>query len=239
MSALQADEASQGIQLEAAWLTQLGDEFGKPYMQKLKAFLQAEKARGKTVYPKGQEIFNAFNFTPFDQVKVVILGQDPYHGAGQAHGLCFSVQCGVKIPPSLVNIYKELATDLGIERAKHGNLQAWASQGVLLLNSVLSVEQGLAASHQRQGWEEFTDRAIERLNEQRKGLVFLLWGSYAQKKGQFIDQQRHLVLKAPHPSPLAAHRGFFGCQHFSKTNQYLQSNGIAPITWALEDDAEN
>ncbi|MFK8019773.1 MAG: uracil-DNA glycosylase [Pseudomonadales bacterium] len=226
---------SQDIQLEAGWLAQLGGEFSKAYMQKLKAFLQTEKSHGKVIYPKGPELFRAFNSTPFDQVRVVVLGQDPYHGAGQAHGLCFSVQHGVKTPPSLVNIYKELAADLGIARANHGNLQTWAEQGVLLLNSVLSVEQGLAASHQGRGWEEFTDQAIARLNEQREGLVFLLWGSYAQKKGQFIDQQRHLVLKAPHPSPLAAHRGFFGCQHFSKTNHYLQSKGIAPIDWVLED----
>ncbi len=221
------------IQLEPGWLQQLQDEFQKDYMHKLRAFLRAEKNQHRVIYPKGSEFFNAFNSTPFEQVKVVVLGQDPYHGPGQAHGLCFSVQHGVRPPPSLVNIFKELHDDLGIDIPSHGYLQSWASQGVLLLNSVLSVQQGLAASHQGKGWEEFTDMAIACLNEHREQLVFLLWGSYAQRKGQFIDQQKHLVLKAPHPSPLAAHRGFFGCKHFSKTNSYLEGHGLKPIDWTL------
>ncbi len=221
------------IQLETGWLQQLEPEFKKDYMQSLRAFLRAEKAKQRIIYPKGSEFFNAFNSTPFDQVKVVILGQDPYHGPGQAHGLCFSVQPGVRPPPSLLNIYKELHDDLGVEIPNHGYLQSWAEQGVLLLNSVLSVQQAQAASHQGKGWEEFTDMAIASLNEHREKLVFLLWGSYAQRKGQFIDQQKHLVLKAPHPSPLAAHRGFFGCKHFSKTNAYLTNQGLMPIDWKL------
>jgi len=221
------------IQLEPGWLQHLQVEFQKDYMRKLRDFLRAEKDQHRVIYPKGSEFFNAFNSTPFDQVKVVVLGQDPYHGPGQAHGLCFSVQNGVRPPPSLVNIFKELHNDLGIEIPRHGYLQSWASQGVLLLNSVLSVQQGLAASHQGKGWEEFTDMAIACLNEHREHLVFLLWGSYAQRKGQFIDQQKHLVLKAPHPSPLAAHRGFFGCKHFSKTNSYLEGHGLHPIDWTL------
>ncbi|MEM8497758.1 MAG: uracil-DNA glycosylase [Pseudomonadota bacterium] len=223
------------IQLEAGWLQQLAPEFEKDYMRSLRAFLRAEKDKQRVIYPKGSEFFNAFNSTPFNQVKVVILGQDPYHGPGQAHGLCFSVQHGVRPPPSLLNIYKELHDDLGMEVPNHGCLQSWADQGVLLLNSVLSVQQAQAASHQGKGWEEFTDMAIASLNEHREKLVFLLWGSYAQRKGQFIDQQRHLVLKAPHPSPLAAHRGFFGCKHFSKTNAYLAGHGLTPIDWTPMD----
>lgn len=220
-------------QLEASWLAQLKDEFDQPYMTELRAFLRQEKDQRKTIYPKGSEFFAAFDAAPFENVKVVILGQDPYHGPGQAHGLCFSVRPGVPAPPSLVNIYKELYSDLGIERANHGYLQSWADQGVLLLNSVLSVEAAQAASHQGKGWEQFTDQVIARLNEKRSGVVFLLWGSYAQKKGQFIDTERHLVLKAPHPSPLAAHRGFFGCKHFSATNEYLRENGQSEIDWSL------
>lgn len=225
---------TSNIDLEPGWLGQLETEFDQEYMQALRAFLREQKDLRKIVYPKGSEIFAAFNSTPFEKVRVVVLGQDPYHGHGQAHGLCFSVRHGVAIPPSLVNIFKELNSDLGVEPAPHGNLQAWAEQGVLLLNSVLTVEQGRAASHQGQGWEQFTDRAITCLNEHREGLVFLLWGSYAQKKGQYIDPQRHLVLKSPHPSPLAAHRGFFGCEHFSTTNKYLETKGYAPINWALK-----
>ncbi len=224
---------AETVQLEPGWLGQLQAEFEKPYMQQLRAFLQAEKSRRKVIYPKGSEMFNALNSTPFEQVKVIILGQDPYHGSGQAHGLCFSVREGVQPPPSLLNIFKELRDDLGIALPDHGCLQAWAEQGVLLLNSVLSVERGKAASHQGRGWEEFTDMAIAALNAHRQNLVFMLWGSYAQRKGQFIDNQRHLVLKAPHPSPLAAHRGFFGCKHFSQANHYLEHNGLSPIDWSL------
>lgn len=221
------------VQLGPSWLARLGAEFDKDYMRALRHFLTQQKSQRKVIYPKGSEIFNAFNSTPFEQVKVVVLGQDPYHGPGQAHGLCFSVNPGIQIPPSLVNIYKEIESDLGIKPANNGYLQHWAEQGVLLLNSVLTVERGRAASHQGKGWEEFTDQAIARLNEHREGLVFMLWGSYAQRKGQFIDQQKHLVLKAPHPSPLSAHRGFFGCRHFSRANDYLQSQGLELIDWQV------
>lgn len=202
-------------------------------MQELRQFLKKERAARKVIYPRGSEFFAALNHTPFASVKVVILGQDPYHGANQAHGLCFSVKPGVDIPPSLINIYKELKNDLGIEPAKHGHLQSWADQGVLLLNATLSVEAGRAGSHQNKGWEQFTDAIIHRLNEEREGLVFVLWGAYAQKKGAFIDTKKHLVLKGPHPSPLSAHRGFFGCKHFSKINEYLRSRGETPIDWRL------
>ncbi len=221
--------------LEAGWQEHLGCEFDKDYMARLRAFLGAEKQAGKTLYPAGPDIFNAFNLTPFEQVKVVILGQDPYHGPNQAHGLCFSVQRGVKTPPSLVNIYKEIQRDLGIAPASHGNLSHWAEQGVLLLNAVLTVEAGQAASHQKQGWETFTDQAIEHLNRDRDGLVFLLWGSHAQKKGRLIDRERHCVLTAPHPSPLSAHRGFLGCGHFSRANQYLLQQGKTAIDWSVPE----
>ncbi|MBX2862883.1 MAG: uracil-DNA glycosylase [Leptolyngbyaceae cyanobacterium MAG.088] len=221
------------IKLEPSWKAVLEDVFATPYMQALKKFLQAEKAAGKIIYPRGSLIFNAMNSTPFDQVKVVILGQDPYHGPGQAHGLCFSVAKGVAPPPSLVNIFKEIEQDLDIHPPNHGCLQSWADQGVLLLNSVLTVEQHKAASHREKGWEQFTDVIISNLNQQRQNLVFLLWGSYAQKKGKIIDRERHLVLTSPHPSPLSAHRGFFGNRHFSKANAYLQANGIEPISWSL------
>jgi len=221
------------VRLEPSWKQYLLPEFSQDYMQKLKQFLHGEKSQGKVVFPKGDEYFNAFQLTPFDQVKVVILGQDPYHGEGQAHGLCFSVQMGVKTPPSLVNIYKELATDVGFQIPNHGFLQHWAQQGVLLLNSVLTVERGQAASHQGKGWEQFTDKVIDIINQQHQGVVFMLWGSYAQKKGQFIDRQKHLVLTAPHPSPLSAHRGFFGCRHFSQANDYLQGQGKPIIDWQL------
>jgi uracil-DNA glycosylase len=224
---------ARNIQLESGWLAELGDEFDQPYMRQLKTFLKAEKQAGKVIYPPSGEMFNAFNSTPFAQVKVVILGQDPYHGPGQAHGLSFSVPSGVRIPPSLQNIFKEIERDLGIPRPNHGNLQAWAEQGVLLLNATLSVEQANAGSHQKRGWEQFTDHAIEALNRDREGLVFLLWGSYAQKKGRLIDTNKHLVLKSVHPSPLSAHRGFLGCGHFSQVNEYLQAKGQAPIDWAL------
>lgn len=228
--------ANQSPKLEPGWLAVLGDQFEKPYMTQLRAFLQAEKQQGKVIYPPGSLWFNAFNATPFEKVKVVILGQDPYHGPNQAHGLCFSVLPGVQVPPSLANIYKELESDLQIPRPRHGCLNHWAEQGVLLLNATLTVEQARAGAHQGKGWETFTDAAIHVLNEQREHLVFMLWGSYAQKKGDFIDTKRHLVLKAPHPSPLSAHRGFLGCRHFSKANDYLQNNGQQPIHWALPEN---
>jgi uracil-DNA glycosylase len=223
------------VKLEDSWKAALGDEFEKPYMQDLKEFLKAEKAAGKHIFPKGSEYFRALDLTPLDEVKVVILGQDPYHGAGQAHGLCFSVQPGVRIPPSLVNIYKELKSDLGIAPARHGFLEHWAEQGVLLLNSVLTVEEARAASHQGRGWEQFTDKVIRRVNDDCENVVFLLWGSYAQKKAAFVDASRHLVLKAPHPSPLSAHNGFLGCRHFSKVNSYLEAQGLLPIDWHLPE----
>ena len=226
------------IQMEASWKTRLLQEFSQPYMQELGAFLRREAKAGKVIYPRGGDIFAAFNQTPFAKVKVVILGQDPYHGLKQAHGLCFSVPPGVEIPPSLANIFKELKTDLGIEPAGHGNLQSWAKQGVLLLNATLSVEGGKAGSHQNKGWERFTDAVIAELNRERKGLVFVLWGNYAQKKGAFIDSGKHLVLQGPHPSPLSAHRGFFGCKHFSQINKYLSAQGSSPINWRLPEHAE-
>ena len=228
-----AEAENRSIQLEASWLKLLEAEFQQPYMQSLKQFLKEQKQQKKIIYPKSELWFNAFNSTPVDQVKVVILGQDPYHGPGQAHGLCFSVQHGVRFPPSLLNIFKELNQDLGMPMPEHGCLQSWADQGVLLLNATLTVEQAQAGSHQKQGWEQFTDQAISLLSEQREGLVFLLWGSYAQKKSQLIDASKHLILKAPHPSPLSAHRGFFGCQHFSMTNAYLEQRGQAGIEWSL------
>ncbi|MGO4355699.1 uracil-DNA glycosylase [Rhizobium sp. RAF36] len=223
----------QTIALEDSWKAALAPEFSSPYMQQLKAFLQAQKQAGKHIFPKGSEYFRALDLTPLSDVKVVILGQDPYHGLGQAHGLCFSVRPGVRIPPSLVNIYKEMETDLGIERARHGFLEHWAKQGVLLLNSVLTVEEAQAASHQGQGWEKFTDAVIRKVNEECEHVVFILWGSYAQRKAAFVDSARHLVLKAPHPSPLSAHNGFFGSKPFSKANDYLQSHGRAAIDWQL------
>ncbi|WP_445363735.1 uracil-DNA glycosylase [Microbulbifer sp. ANSA003] len=223
------------IKIHPSWYDVLGGEFDQPYMTQLRQFLKGEKAAGKKIYPVGGQIFNAFNSTPFDQVKVVILGQDPYHGVGQAHGLCFSVMPGVRIPPSLQNIFKELHSDMGIPPAHHGCLQPWAEQGVLLLNATLTVEDSKAGAHQGQGWEQFTDAAIHKLAEQREGLVFVLWGSYAQKKGGFIDRNKHLVLRAPHPSPLSAHRGFFGTRPFSQANHWLQQRGEKPIEWALPE----
>lgn len=223
------------IQLEPSWKAHILPEFSKSYMQDLKAFLRREREARKVIYPRGPEFFAALNHTPFEKVKVVILGQDPYHGPGQAHGLCFSVKPGVAIPPSLLNIYKELKSDLGIEPPKHGNLESWADQGVLLLNATLSVQAGQAGSHQGKGWEQFTDAIIHKLNDERENLVFVLWGSYAQKKGAFIDTSKHLVLKGPHPSPLSAHRGFLGCKHFSKINEYLKSKGQTPIDWRLPE----
>jgi uracil-DNA glycosylase len=222
------------IQLDRSWLKELQPEFQQSYMQELRRFLVEEKQKRKVIYPKGQEYFAALNTTPLDQVKVVILGQDPYHGPGQAHGLCFSVRDGVQLPPSLLNIYKEIANDLELSDVPtSGNLTGWARQGVLLLNSVLTVEKHKAASHQGKGWETFTDRIVSVLSAKRENCVFLLWGSYAQKKGNVIDTGKHLVLKAPHPSPLSAHRGFFGCKHFSKCNEYLIQTSQPPIDWQI------
>jgi len=235
-AAAAADAAAPGgdrLRLEASWKARLQDEFAQPYMRELGDFLRQRKRDGATLYPPGEQIFNAFAQTPFDAVEVVILGQDPYHGPEQAHGMCFSVLPGVRVPPSLQNIFKEIEADLGVPPADHGCLLPWARQGVFLLNSVLTVERGRAGAHQGKGWERFTDAVIHRLNESRQGLVFLLWGSYAQRKGQFIDRQRHLVLTAPHPSPLSAHRGFFGCRHFSRANDYLRRRGAAEIDWQL------
>ena len=220
------------IKLEKSWLKELGLEFELSYMQELKLFLQSEKKRGKKIFPKGGDMFKALNLTPLDKVMVVILGQDPYHGAGQAHGLCFSVPEGVRIPPSLQNIFKELQSDLGLSIPSSGCLESWAEQGVLLLNSILSVEKGLANSHSSKGWELFTDSVISMVNE-KKSIVFMLWGGYAAQKGKSIDSTRHLVLKSVHPSPLSAHRGFFGNRHFSKCNQFLESKGISPIDWKV------
>lgn len=218
-----------------SWKKSLESEFTAPYMRELKQFLRSEKDRQKVIYPHSSNWFHALEVTPLDEVKVVILGQDPYHQPGQAHGLCFSVQPGTKIPPSLVNIYKELEADLGIKPASHGYLESWARQGVLLLNAVLTVEQARANSHQGKGWEQFTDKVISTINEQRQNVVFMLWGSYAQRKGSVIDTRKHLVLKAPHPSPLSAHRGFLGCRHFSQANQYLEAHGQSPVNWQLPE----
>jgi uracil-DNA glycosylase len=225
-------------QLHPSWQAVIGAELEKPYMQVLRDFLKQEKAAGKTIYPPSPLIFNAFNHTPFEQVRVVIIGQDPYHGQNnqgvpQAHGLSFSVPTGVDLPPSLQNIFKEISADLGVKFSKNGDLTPWANQGVLLLNATLTVEQAKAGSHQNKGWEQFTDAAIAALNAQRTGLVFVLWGSYAQKKGAFIDTKKHLVLQSVHPSPLSAHRGFFGNHQFSTINAYLTKQGQAPIDWQL------
>jgi uracil-DNA glycosylase len=226
------------LKLEPSWKARVGDHFDRPDMHALSEFLRAEKRAGKRIYPPGPEIFAALDATPFDAVQVVILGQDPYHGPGQAHGLCFSVRPGVPVPPSLQNIFTEIENDLGILRPGHGCLTPWARRGVLLLNAVLTVQAGNPGSHQGRGWEGFTDRVIDELNRGREGLVFLLWGSYAQAKGRLIDTRRHCVLKAPHPSPLSAHRGFLGCRHFSKANQYLESENRAPVDWSLPPEAE-
>lgn len=223
------------IQLHESWKTPLLPEFSSDYMATLKQFLQSEKAAGKTIYPKGNEWFRALDLTPLDKVRVVILGQDPYHGPDQAHGLCFSVKPGVRPPPSLVNIYKELESDLGLPRPRHGFLEHWARQGVLLLNSVLTVEMAKAASHSKRGWEHFTDAVIKLVNDKPDPVVFLLWGSYAQKKAAFVDSTRHLVLKAAHPSPLSAYNGFLGCRHFSQANAFLEKHGQPPIDWSLPD----
>lgn len=221
------------ICLDTSWKNVLLDEFKSPYMENLKKFLLVEKKAKKQIFPKGSEYFAALDLTPFESVKVVILGQDPYHGPGQAHGLCFSVRPGVQPPPSLVNIYKEMKTDLGVDAPNHGYLVPWATQGVLLLNSVLTVECHKPASHQKRGWEQFTDQIIRRLNDEREGIAFLLWGSYAQKKAAFVDRKKHLVIESPHPSPLSAHRGFFGSRPFSKINAYLEAQGKQAIDWRL------
>ena len=225
------------IKLHPSWLEPLRSDFAAGYMADLKRFLLAELDAGKRVFPPAANWFRALDLTPLDRVRVVILGQDPYHGDGQAHGLCFSVPPGVRPPPSLVNIFKELRSDLGIVPAPHGFLEHWAAQGVLLLNSVLTVEMGQAASHRDRGWERFTDAVIRIVNDRPEPVVFMLWGSYAQKKAAFVDQSRHLVLKAPHPSPLSAHSGFFGCRHFSQANAFLEAHGMPPIDWALPDCA--
>jgi uracil-DNA glycosylase len=227
------DAMANAVKLEEGWKAALAEEFASPHMAALRQFLVAEKAAGKTIFPAGRLWFHALDLTPLDKVRVVILGQDPYHGEGQAHGLCFSVPKGVRPPPSLVNIFKEMESDLGVPPAHHGCLEHWASQGVLLLNSVLTVEKALAASHQGKGWERFTDAIIRKVNDQDRPVVFILWGSYAQKKAAFVDTSRHLVLKSVHPSPLSAYNGFFGSKPFSKTNAFLESKGHVPIDWSL------
>jgi len=221
------------VKIEPSWKEVLRQEFSKPYFLQIVNFLKAEKASGKTIYPPGSLIFNAFNTTPFEKVKVVLLGQDPYHGPGQAHGLSFSVPDGVPPPPSLVNIFKELQTDIGLPIPRHGNLTYWAQQGMLLLNASLTVRANEPMSHSKIGWAEFTDRVIERVSSLKKRVVFLLWGKFAQEKQTLIDETRHLVLKAAHPSPFSVDKGFFGCRHFSKTNEYLVKNGIDPMDWKL------
>ena len=227
------------IRLDPSWRQRVGDALETPQMRELATFLRSEKAAGKTIYPPGSRIFAALDSTPFDAVKVVILGQDPYHGPGQAHGLCFSVQRGVRPPPSLVNIYKEMKSDLGIDPPRHGNLTHWAEQGVLLLNSVLTVEMGRAASHQKRGWEQFTDEIIALVARQERPIVFILWGSYAQKKAAFVQDVsqggRHLVIKSAHPSPLSAHNGFLGSRPFSRTNEFLKAHGETQIDWRLPE----
>ena len=226
---------SDTIKLDESWRAPLLGEFASPYMQGLKRFLEAEKAAGKRIFPKGGEYFRALDLTPLDKVKVVVLGQDPYHGEGQAHGLCFSVKPGVRTPPSLVNIYKELQSDLGLTPRRHGFLEHWAEQGVLLLNSVLTVEMGKAASHQKRGWEQFTDAIIRLVNQKSEPVVFLLWGAYAQRKADFVDGKRHLVLKAAHPSPLSAHNGFLGYRNFSQANAFLEEKGRESMDWGLPE----
>ena len=235
-SVVGSDVGDRSVTLEPSWLERLAPEFREPYMRDLRAFLLERKRGGATVYPPGRLIFNALDSTPFDRVRVVILGQDPYHGPRQAHGLGFPRLPGVNPPPSLGNTFKELEADLGLEPPPHGCLQAWAERGVLLLNAVLTVEQGQAGAHQGKGWETFTDQVVRLLNAERDGLVFLLWGGYALKKGAVIDRRRHCVLTAPHPSPLSAHRGFFGCRHFSQANAYLEGRGEAPVDWSLPDN---
>ena len=229
------NQATDRIGLEPGWKAALREEFEKPYMKALGDFLRAEKAAGKVIYPPGSQIFNALNTTPLTNTKVVILGQDPYHGPNQAHGLCFSVQPGVAIPPSLLNIYKELKRDLNIDIPRHGCLQSWAEQGVLLLNTTLTVEAGQAGSHAKAGWQIFTDKVIEAVNAHQEHLVFMLWGAHAQSKQALIDPHKHLVLRSPHPSPLSAHRGFIGNGHFSHCNRFLEQHGLGAIDWRLPE----
>lgn len=226
-------ETLERVRLHLSWKARLADALLSPEMAGLRQFLLAERERGVRIYPPAGQIFAALDSTPFDAVKVVVLGQDPYHGPGQAHGLCFSVLPGVPVPPSLANIFAEIRRDLGIEPPDHGCLLPWAQRGVMLLNAVLTVEAGRAGSHQGKGWEAFTDAVVDRLNREREGLVFLLWGSYAQAKGKFIDRTRHAVLRAPHPSPLSAYRGFMGCGHFSAANRYLEARGLGAVDWQL------
>ncbi|SFR74934.1 Uracil-DNA glycosylase [Marinobacter daqiaonensis] len=233
-----AEALAQQLRPGRGWDRILGGEFRQPYMRQLAEFLADAEKAGKVLHPERRHCFNALNSTPLDQVEVVILGQDPYHGPGQAHGLCFSVRPHVAVPPSLKNIFKEIEDDLGIAPPDHGCLQPWADRGVLLLNAVLTVEEGNPGAHQGKGWETFTDRVIEAINRHRKGVVFLLWGSYARKKGRVIDRDRHLVLEGPHPSPLSAYRGFFGCRHFSRANQWLEEQDLPPVDWSLPDKAE-
>ena len=221
------------VKIEASWKEVLKSEFSKDYFQQIPQHIKTEKSQGKVIYPPGSLIFNAFNTTPFDKVKVVIIGQDPYHGQGQAHGLCFSVQNGVPPPPSLLNIFKELQEDIGIDIPHHGNLTHWAQQGVFLLNASLTVRAGEPMSHSKIGWAAFTDTVIKKISEQKKNVVFLLWGKFAQEKRVLIDETKHCILRSVHPSPLSAYGGFFGCKHFSKTNEYLVSKGIDPVDWSL------
>ncbi len=221
------------VKIEPRWKEILKEEFGKPYFEQIALHLKTEKSQGKTIYPPGKHIFNAFDTTPIDHVKVVILGQDPYHGPGQAHGLCFSVANGVPPPPSLVNIFKELHEDIGIKIPSHGNLTHWAEQGVFLLNASLTVRAGEPMSHAKIGWANFTDNVIKKISDEKEHVVFMLWGKFAQEKRVLIDEKKHLILRAPHPSPLSANAGFFGCRHFSKANEYLASKGIDPIDWQL------
>lgn len=221
------------VKIEPSWKEVLKDEFSKPYFQQIVLHIKTEKSQGKVIYPPGQFIFNAFNTTPVDKVKVVILGQDPYHGPGQAHGLCFSVQNGVPPPPSLINIFKELHDDIGIEPPNHGNLTHWAQQGVFLLNASLTVRSGEPMSHAKIGWATFTDTVIRKISDLKDHVVFILWGKFAQEKKALIDETKHLILKAAHPSPLSAHAGFLGCRHFSKANEWLISKGIDPVDWKL------
>jgi uracil-DNA glycosylase len=229
----QKADTTANIGLEKSWLSKLEPEFKKDYMLKLKTFLKTEKEKKKNIFPKGSEYFAALNLTPLEKVKVVIIGQDPYHGAGQAHGLSFSVKDGTRFPPSLMNIFKELRDDLGVPMPTTGDLSPWAKQGVLLLNAVLTVEEGKAAAHQGKGWELFTDQVISVLNETREHIVYILWGSYAQKKASFVDRSKNLVLESVHPSPLSSHRGFFGSKPFSKANAYLRKHGLKEIDWKL------
>ncbi|MBA3648636.1 MAG: uracil-DNA glycosylase [Chitinophagales bacterium] len=221
------------VQIEPSWKEVLKEEFSKDYFQSIKNSLQNQKQEGKIMYPSGQLIFNAYNLTSFDKVKVVLLGQDPYHGTGQAHGVCFSVPKGVRQPPSLVNIFKELRNDTGVQIPDHGNLEKWTKQGVFLLNAILTVQANKPSSHKDLGWQHFTDETIRQLSAKRDHLVFMLWGKFAQEKASLIDSSKHLILKAAHPSPYSADNGFFGCRHFSKANEYLKSHQIAPIDWRL------